>query len=390
MKKVAIVSCYFQKNYGSMLQAYATQKFLNDNKIANETICYDGINAAINQKKYKYYFKQLINPNVVKGKLGYINIKLRKKNPFSQLGRNLRTRDTAFKKFTTEFTLSSRCDSFEELTASCENYSAVLLGSDQLWLPSNLDADYYTLNWVPEKLKKISYSTSFGLSELPVQYHEMAGKFLNRIQYLSTREKTGQEIIKTVSGRDAEVVCDPTMLFDGSEWMEIQKEEPLCKEHYIFCYFLGDNPEQRKFVKEMKRQTGCKIVSILYLNVYAKSDRHFADIAPFDVGPAEFLNYIRNAEYVCTDSFHASVFSILYHKKFFTFRRFKASYALATNSRLDTLLETVGLENRILNAEENVKECLDMDIDYGSVDKKVETMRNYGRRFLMEALNAKN
>lgn len=390
MKKVAIVSCYFQKNYGSMLQAYATQKFLNDYNIPNETFCYDGINGAINKKKYQYYFKQLINPNVVKGKLGYIDIKLRKKNPFSRLGKNLRMRDAAFKRFTSKFTLSERYDSFEALTQACENYDAVLLGSDQLWLPSNLDADYYTLNWVPEELKKISYSTSFGLSELPEKYHKMAGDFLSRIQYLSTREKTGQEIIKKVSGRDAEVVCDPTMLFTGKAWMEIQNEEAICKEKYIFCYFLGDNPEQREFVKEMKRQTGYKIVSILYLNVYAKGDRNFADIAPFDVGPAEFLNYIRNAEYVCTDSFHASVFSILYHKRFFTFRRFKENYELETNSRLDTLLETVGLEERILSASEKVADCLMMDIDYEVVDSKVEKMRDHGRRFLTEALYAKN
>lgn len=390
MKKVAIVSCYFQKNYGSMLQAYATQKFLTDNKIENETICYDGISNAINNKKYQYYFKQLVNLNIVKGKLGYINIKLRKKNPFSKLGKNLRIRDAAFKNFTRKFKLSARYNSFDELTNACENYSAVLLGSDQLWLPSNLDADYYTLNWVPEKTKKISYSTSFGISELPLGYHEMAKQFLNRIQYLSTREKTGQEIIKTVSGRDAEIVCDPTMLFDGNEWMEVQEVEPLCKEPYIFCYFLGDNPEQREFVKQMKRLTGLKIVSILYLNVYAKCDRNFADIAPFDVGPAEFLNYIRNAEYVCTDSFHASVFSILYHRKFFTFRRFKENYSLATNSRLDTLLGNVGLTNRILSTKEDVAKCIDMEIDYNSVDKKVEKMRKQGRRFLMEALDAKD
>lgn len=390
MKKVAIVSCYFQKNYGSMLQAYATQKYLNDMHIGNETICYDGIREAIESKKYKYYFKQLLNPNIVLGKLGYINIKLRKKNPFSKLGKDLKTRDRAFQRFTSEFNLSKRYNSFEELTKACSEYDAVLLGSDQLWLPSNLDADYYTLNWVPEEVKKITYATSFGVSELPQSYYPMANQFLSRIDYLSTREKTGQDIIRTVSGKEAAVVCDPTMLFTGADWMEIQQEEPICKDRYIFCYFLGNNPEQRRFVKEMKKQTGCKIVSILHLNVYAKCDRDFADVAPFNVGPAEFLNYIRNAEYVCTDSFHASVFSILYHKKFYVFRRFKEDYALATNSRLDTLLSSVGLESRLFTAAENVKETLDTSIDYSVVDTKIEKIRNDGRRFLAEAFCGEN
>ena len=77
MKKVAIVSCYFQKNYGSMLQAYATQKYLQDEGIDHETICYDGIQEQIKKKKYGYYFKRLLSPDVVLGKLGYVSIKLR-------------------------------------------------------------------------------------------------------------------------------------------------------------------------------------------------------------------------------------------------------------------------------------------------------------------------
>lgn len=386
MKKVAIVSCYFHKNYGSMLQAYATQKYFEMRGIPHETICCDGLQAEIKRRKYAHYRRQLRNFDVVRGKLGYVRIRLCRKNPFSRLGRKLRRRDAAFAAFQSRFTLSARYESFEALADACGNYAAVLLGSDQLWLPSNLDADFYTLNWVPEECRKISYATSFGLSELPVQYHAMAKHFLNRFQVLSAREKTGQQIIRLVSGREAALVCDPTLLLDGSEWMEIQQEAPLCREKYIFCYFLGDNPEQREFVREMRRLTGFRIVAVLHLNVYAKCDRHFADDAPFDVGPGEFLNYIRNAEYVCTDSFHAAAFSVLYHKSFFTFRRFRTDYPLETNSRLDTLLESVGLENRMLTAREKVDACLHMAIDYGAVDQKVEALRRQGWAFLDAAL----
>ena len=214
----------------------------------------------------------------------------------------------------------------------------------------------------------------------------MAKHFLNRIDHFSIREKTGQEIIENVCGRKAEIVCDPTMLFTADEWLEIQQPEPLCKEKYIFCYFLGNNPEQRNFVKKLKQETGYNIVSILHLNVYAKCDCNFADIEPYDVGPAEFLNYIRHTEYVCTDSFHASVFSILYHKKFYVFRRFQESYALSTNSRLDTLLATLGLENRLFTGVENVQSALNDKIDYAPVDLILAKMRVHGYNFLAEAL----
>lgn len=79
---------------------------------------------------------------------------------------------------------------------------------------------------------------------------------------------------------------------------------------------MGNNPNQRDIVKELKDMTGMKIVALQHLDEYIPSDEGFADEAPYDVGPAEFLNYIRNAEYICTDSFHCSVFSILYKKKF--------------------------------------------------------------------------
>lgn len=387
MKKVAIVSCYFQKNYGSALQAYATQKILDQIGIDNETIRIEGIEHEIKKSKYKHYLKQLANLDIVIGKLGYINIRLRKKNPFSKLGKLLKCRDQAFLRFYSRYHFSKRYESFQTLTEDIGmNFSAVLLGSDQLWLPSNLDADYYTLNWVPDNIHKITYATSFGVSNIPDRYHSLIKQFINRIDCLSVREESGKKIIKEICGREANLVCDPTMLFDASEWMEIQNPEPIIKGKYIFCYFLGDNPEQREFVKKIANLTNCKIVAILHLNVYAKSDNNYADYSPFDIDPGEFLNLIRNAEYVCTDSFHASVFAIIYHKAFFTFRRFKAEYALSTNSRLDTLLSRICLSDRFFSGKENVKEVLNYEIDFKLVDEKLKEIRETGQNYLKSSL----
>lgn len=385
-KKVGIVSCYFKHNYGSMLQAYATQKILDDMNIENETINIDK-NIDFSNGKKKYYMGQVFNFQFIKSKLGMIKLKLDKKIN-KNLGKNISIRDKKYEEFRKTFRLTEPYKTYAELNEKAEkNYSSVIVGSDQLWLPVNVVADYYTLNWVPEDVNKISFSTSFGVSVIPEKYKESYKKFLNRINYLSTREVAGQKIIKDLTGRDATLVCDPTLLFNKVEWMSIQKEEPIIKGKYIFCYFLGKNIEHRKFAERLKEKTGYKIVSLNHADEYVKYSDVFADETPYDVGPAEFLNMIRNAEYVCTDSFHGTVFSLINNVKFFTFRRYSNKSKVSTNSRIDSLLGIVNLKERLINGDENVEKEIEKKIDFENVNMKLEEFRNTSKEFLKNALS---
>lgn len=388
MKKVAIVSCYFQKNYGSMLQAFATQKALDYLGYENETICIDGIAKDIRNAKLKYYFCQLSDSSVVKGKLGFV-----KRFVLKQMNKDLRTnlsiRDKKFIQFRdTQFKISKRCNSRQELTEYCKSFSSVLVGSDQLWLPSNIDADYYTLSFVPDEVNKIAYATSFGMSTIPTRQWKTANVFLNRINHVSVREEAGKEIIREVANREIPIVCDPTLLFAAEQWAEDFPIERIVQEKYIFCYFLGDNPDQRDFVRKVKELTGLKIVSLLHMDEYIKSDCDFPDYALFDIGPSEFVNLIRNAEYVFTDSFHGTVFSVLHQKKFFTFRRFKESSSLSTNSRMHSLFNLLQLHQRFITTDEDIKSCLHMEIDYNTVLTRVESFRKKSMEFLTNALES--
>lgn len=385
-KKVGIVSCYFKHNYGSMLQAYATQKILDDMNIENETINIDK-NIDFSNGKKKYYMGQVLNFQFIKSKLGMIKLKLDKKIN-KNLGKNISIRDKKYEEFRKTFRLTEPYKTYAELNEKAEkDYSSVIVGSDQLWLPVNVVADYYTLNWVPEGVNKISFSTSFGVSIIPGKYKEAYKKFLNRINYLSTREVAGQKIIKELTGRDATLVCDPTLLFNKDEWMSIQKEEPIIKGKYIFCYFLGKNIEHRKFAERLKEKTGYKIVSLNHADEYVKYSDVFADETPYDVGPAEFLNMIRNAEYVCTDSFHGTVFSLINNVKFFTFRRYSNKSKVSTNSRIDSLLGIVNLKDRLINGDEDVEKEIEKKIDFENVNIKLEEFRNTSKEFLKNALS---
>ncbi len=386
MRRVGIVSCYFKTNYGSMLQAYATQKILDKMKIPNETINIDENIDFLNGKK-KYYMSQITNIPFIKSKLGMVKLKIDKKIN-KDLENNIRIRDNKYKEFKNNFKLTKPYKTYKELNEQCANYSDVLVGSDQLWLPVNVIADYYTLNWVPDDVNKVSYATSFGVSTVPDKYKKKYKKFLNRINYLSTREESGVKLIEQLSDNRATLVCDPTLLLNKEEWMDIQQKEPIIKEKYILCYFLGKNINHRKFAERLKERTGCKIVSLNHADEYVRYSDKFCDYAPYDIGPAEWINLIRNAEYVCTDSFHGTVFSLINNTKFFTFERYNNKDSkVSTNSRIYSLLGIVDLKERILNGTENVDNAIKMQINFDNVEAKLSEFRNLSKNFLKKALS---
>lgn len=384
-KKVGIVSCYFKHNYGSMLQAYATQKVLDNMEIPNETINIDENIDFANGKK-KYYMSQITNIPFIKSKLGMVKLKFDKKIN-KNLGNNIQIRDNKYKEFEKNFKLTKPYKTYKELSEQCVNYSNVIVGSDQLWLPVNVVADYYTLNWVPDNVNKVSYATSFGVSTVPDKYKNDYKKFLNRINCLSTREEAGVKLVEQLSDNKATLVCDPTLLLNKEEWMDIQKEKPIIKEKYILCYFLGKNIEHRKFAEKLKEKTGCKIVSLNHADEYVKYSDKFCDYAPYNIGPAEWINLIRNAEYVCTDSFHGTVFSLINNTKFFTFERYSNKNSkVSTNSRIYSLLGIVDLKERILSGTENVDDVIKMQINFDNVNEKLDEFRESSKRFLKNSI----
>lgn len=386
MKKIGIVSCYFQKNYGSMLQAYATQEAIKKLGYKPETLRIDGISKEIRNVKLKYYIKQIMDLSIVKDKVGFIK-KFIIKRMNKDLKNNLIVRNNKFIEFEhSKYDLSDICNSKRALGEYCKQYEAVVVGSDQLWLPSNIAADYYTLNFVPDEVNKIAYATSFGVAKLPKNQWNFAKQFLNRINYVSVREEAGQNIVKKIAHRSVPVVCDPTLLFDKDEWLKFIPNKKIIGEKYIFCYFLGNNPEQRIFAKEVKKITGYKIVSLLHMDEYIKSDIGFADYTPYDIGPEEFVNLIRNAEYVITDSFHGTVFSVLNGKLFFTFRRFKTNSTLSTNSRIESLFNLLNLHERFITQKVNVKEILFSKINYKKIWDKIKINREESYEYLIKAL----
>lgn len=389
MKKTYIASCYFKHNYGSMLQAYATQEFLDENKIKNYTFDVSYLED-FKQGKLKYYKTQIFSYSFYKAKLGMIKLKIKRKLN-RKLNKNLKKRDQMFQQFQDEyFHLTDAFKSYDEMNKFCsDNAANVIVGSDQLWLPVNVIAKYYTLDFVPDNVNKVSYSTSFGISSISKKYEKNYKNFLQRINKISVREETGRKIVNGLVGVQCSVVCDPTMLLNTSQWEKIIDKEPIYKEKYILCYFLGKEKKHRLFAEKLKKITGFKIVSINHCDEFVKYSDHMADFVPYDIGPKEWLNLIKNAEYICTDSFHGSLFSILFNKRFFTFRRYPNKSKFSTNSRLDTLLNIAGYGNSIFDGQESIldiKKAINKIFDYNEINKKIDEYRIKSREFLLNSL----
>lgn len=384
--KILLATVYYQPNYGSILQAYATQCLVESLGYEAVTINCNIINQQAKRKKILYYLKKINQKEVFLGQVRRFSLKW-KSMVDDSFRVHIGERRNAFETFRKERFYLSKSVSLARLNTLCdEKTRAVLVGSDQLWLPSNIAANFFTLNYVPEHVKKIAYGTSFGVSRLPKEMEDKAAYFLKRLDFISVREKTGLEIVEKVSGREAALVCDPTLLLGAQEWIQRMPQERIIEEKYIFCYFLGANAAHREYAGKLATKKGCKVVNMPHLDEFVKADEKYANESLYDISPLEFLNLIYHAECICTDSFHATIFSIMFHKVFYTFRRFQKTNRASTNNRIDSLLGLSGLEKQIVEDCDLYKEINQNMPDYKRVEMLLGPVREESLQYLCKAL----
>jgi len=384
MKKLGLCVRYDCNNYGSMLQILATQKVIEKYGWDYEIIRYD-------KKTIGFVIKnvtRLFNPYFMRGKIMDCS-KKRKMRKYPDIKMQNRDRMMLFQKYRKQFIgpYSSDFKGYRNLVKGVEQYDAVMVGSDQLWTPAGIKSKFYNLLFVPDHIKKISFATSFGVSKIPNNQLNETKRYLDRIEYLSVREMAGADVVQKLIERNVTVALDPTLMFDGNEWLEIFPKVQMSEEPYIFAYFLGKSVVHRETVESISQLTGLKIITCPQMDSFVEKDLTFGNEQRFDIDPIGFLNLIRGAEYICTDSFHGSVFSILYHKKFITFNRFNESSRQSRNSRIDSLFGLLGLQSRrYTTGMTSVLDTLNAEIDYEQVDYKLQTLRRETFGFLSRAL----
>lgn len=375
MKKIAILTINDYNNYGNRLQNYAIQEVIKSLGFQVETIVHkrstNNNSSSINFKNKLQKFFSLPSKEkyelIITKAYYYFNKK------------SINERIKVFKQFTlnyifeTNFNITNN-DIPEDLD---KKYDFFITGSDQVWNPIlGFGESIDFLTFAPE-YKRIAYAPSFGISKIPENYVENYRKWISEMAYLSIREQAGADIIKNLTGRDAIVLVDPTLMLCKEKWLSISRpavKKPQKK--YLLIYFLGDIPKENiRKINEIALKNDLEIVYIASLK----------DKARYAVDPAEFIDYINSANIMITDSFHGAIFSILLEKPFIIFDRLGKLPSM--NSRIDTLLSKFKLESR---KWENIKNANDIfNIDFSHIPPILEAERNKALNYLKKALNVK-
>ena len=344
MKKVAIITLQGMNNYGNRLQNYAVTYTLKHNT---------------NKKIYNLHIEKLFSRfRVILSCIVKRNIDTYRYFKFLNFS----------KIYSNDIVISENKDIYEQ------KFDYVICGSDQIWNLS-YSSNHYYYGGIVTKDKRIAYSASFGVSEIPDEYKDMYIKHLSKMKAISVREDSGAKIVKDLIGIDVPVLIDPTMMLTKDEWCKIIKKPRFYKksEKYILTYFLGDVlQEYREYIENFAKENGCKVINL---------ERHNTNKYWYYTGPSEFVWLIKNCTTMFTDSFHACVFSILMNVPFVVFDRDGTGVGIGT--RIDTLLDKFNLNDRKFS-NQNTQQVL--DVDYSHIEPILNIERKKSIDFLKDAM----
>jgi hypothetical protein len=393
-KKVACVIAYAKghNNYGTSLQGYAMIRKIQELGYDVEIIEYEKQLSLFDKVKYVINALRAGEMKVLKKKT-LANKDIKDHLQYAE-GLRLRTKAVDAYKEKKLIPLFHRYTGFRSLSEGSRSYDVVVVGSDQVWLPLSLPNKYFNLLFVDDSVRKVSYASSFGVSQIPKFQQKATGTYLDRFYKISVREKRAKEIVDSLSHQTAQVVADPTLLLCREEWEneinETISETTLANmersegKPYIFCYLISPNEEARIQAKKLSERTGLPIITIKHMEQYREIDETIGGEAPYAVDPNDFVRYICRAKYVCTDSFHCSVFSIIFHRQFMTFYRTSNQDKTNRNSRIDSLFEVLGVSKDHIYSGD--MELIDSPVEWHTIDYNLESLRKESVKFLHDAL----
>lgn len=358
-KRVGIITFHNAINFGAVLQCYALQKKLLSMGFDAKVVDYR--NEFI-QKEYSLFGGKL------KGTLKTRIIEIIKRIlglPMNYLKIRL------FKKFINEnFNLTEK-HTYETLNSS-NDLDILITGSDQVWnkdLTGGINQVY--LLDVNQKFKKYSYAASIGKDNISYEEAKQIADIVKSYNGITVRETSLKHALEKAGLKKIDTVLDPVFLLDKEEWQALAGKR-MIKDKYILVYMMEYNENIKQIVDKISESTGFKIVTFNKLNRYENilANKYIS-------GPKEFLNYINNAELVITNSFHATAFSIIFQKDFYTIKHSNK------NSRIDEILTKFALTERII---ENIKDIqagkLNSHVDYSKVQETMFEKQREAINFL--------
>lgn len=242
----------------------------------------------------------------------------------------------------------------------------------------------FGLTFANKNKNTISYAASIGSEKAALGKEELYQEMMGAIDHISVRETSARDFLQPLTDKPVQVVLDPTLLLDSEEWSSVSADR-LVSDNYIFSYFLEEkqphNDQLFALADVLDRPIYCISKPV---GIYTRPE---TDHQVLNAGPREFLSYIQNADYVITNSFHGMVFSIIFRKEFWVFKRYREQEKDAANHRITDLLDKIGLNDRLLLDDEIPDiDKLNQTINYDLVEKRLEELRDHSFDWLKNAL----
>lgn len=359
--KTLTVTYHHTCNYGATLQTYALHHVIKS--LGHDNIVFEYPEV---KRKSKPFLK---NPYVfIRTQFQRICYLLRKDK--------IDTRVRMFKDFHAENIQKTRVyTDMDDLRKNTPKVDCLITGSDQVWNMNSLAKfkPAHFLDFGPSDIIRFSYAASIEKLNYTDQQKDYVAKVLASYKGVSLRETSARDYINSFTNADAIQVVDPVFLLNKQEWDSISTEGRI-KEPYILCYQVSSNPLMQKMVDYLKKETGCKIVSVCHGTIkWIKSDYSL-----FDVSPEEFLGLYRNASYVVTTSFHGTALALVHERPFISLVR------PDSRNRIVDLLQLLGLEKSCVSSTE---EFHVPNIDFSCVRAKIEEERSRSLDFLKAMLS---
>ena len=366
MKKVGIITMHRPVNVGCYLQAYGLQEAIIRQGCDCEIIDYHYPNAFHGQLTFKMKIARMINKQL-KRFLGGGAFELSEKRFNDFFHNQLKLSAVSYK-------------TIQELQQNPPEYDLYCIGSDQVWNPNYIKGDpTFFCEFTPDKKPIVSYASSFGVTSIPQQYHDLYKRGLGRLQMIGVRELSGVEIVKELTGKEAQFVVDPTLLLTAEQWSEkaaaIDIDDP-----YILCYGCPyPNVYVEKLALHIQKKTGLKVIHLFGLP-WQRFDKNILHV--YDVGPLEFLSWIKNAKLVLTTSFHGTIFSTGFKVPFYS-----VYYDKEGGSRQINILDRLQLQERGILAGSELPSGGFFEIDFEKAHHRLDAMRESSYAYLKKMLS---
>lgn len=374
--KIAILTLPLGNNYGGIIQNYALQQVLKD--MGHKAITVNRVYPKVEKSKLKKivknneYLTKTINMLLSRNTLTYKN--------YEKINEHNR-------RFVNDYIICTEdIDNTQDLIRyfEKESFGAVVVGSDQVWRPMYSPCIYnYFLDFIEhdKKIKKVGYAVSFGTAdwEYTEEESEVCRKLVPMFNAISVREGSGIKLCENYLNAEAILVLDPTLLLTANDYSRLIKKPKASKG--LFTYILDDIDEKNSFIQKCAEQLNLKHTKSQALYEYnVKKKRKLEDLI---MPPLEnWLQGFRDAEFVVTDSFHGTVFSIINKKPFLTIANKERGM-----SRFESLLGELGLVDRLVyDANDFDANLLEKEINYTEIDEKLNVLKRESLNFLKENL----